>query len=577
VAEDIPHPHRIPILRRLAQDGDAYAHLALGRALWSGDGVPVDAEEGEGWIRLAARTLVPAQLLMAEIETGREGTDRAAAWRRSLPWCAAAAKSGHPEALHHDAWRWMPHRDDPGDPRRARAALERAMRAGSACAAADLARIETLGGDLRRVRRLLRFAALVGFHRDEHEFALELLRRAPRPLRRLRSRTIPEWSTRADLGDVEASMLLGYAHRFGAGIPYEPAEALRAWETAAVGGSGEAQIAIALSVWDPEMDVTPEDAAMAAAAAAESSDPVAGWLTGALWDLVDPAREETARFWQRRAAERGEPHAAYALAQFHRDREPARPSAARLAARFARIAAGAGHVGGMALLADLYDDRRLPMNEHEAVRWRRLAVERGSHDDATTLGARLHEGRGVRRDDREAVRLYRRAAAKGEPGAMTNLGRCYRRGHGVRKDARVARRWLLHAAEVFESGSAAGVLSSMYAHGELGRRDPLSATHWERRAAAMGNRDALYELGLTHHLGKHAAKDVDFARLLFRAAAEMGDGRAAFELGNCWRDGHGALRDVRQARRWWRVAERLGSPHAHRALERSFEKSPRGR
>ena|SRR5688572_19773650 len=85
----IPHPHRIPILRRLARDGDAHAQYALPtervrwerRAAAMGDVEGLSCRDGEGvtkslrsarkWWRLAAKRGSKAAAMA--LETSRAG------------------------------------------------------------------------------------------------------------------------------------------------------------------------------------------------------------------------------------------------------------------------------------------------------------------------------------------------------------------------------------------------------------------------------------------------------------------------------------------------------------------------
>ena len=240
----IPNPYRLPILERLARDGDAYAMYALSNVLPTRSDGNVGAA-ARRWLSRAARTLLKAQLSLVETSP-RWGSLPRAMTRRALGWARRAAQTRHPDALRAVAWQ-------PGGGMRA--GLMRAARAGSAMAAFDLATIvEIFGGDLRRVRRWLRFAVVVGMHDDMVEYAEMIVLRARPYLRRFVAR--PEaWRRRAEAGDPEALVHVGFARRFGRGEPYDPALAQSAFESAARGESVDGAIALALLVLDPAMDV----------------------------------------------------------------------------------------------------------------------------------------------------------------------------------------------------------------------------------------------------------------------------------------------------------------------------------
>jgi hypothetical protein len=90
----------------------------------------------------------------------------------------------------------------------------------------------------------------------------------------------------------------------------------------------------------------------------------------------------------------------------------------------------------------------------EAVRWYRMAADRGNAEAQNDLAVMYDAGDGVAEDDAEAVRWYRQAAAGGNPSAQHNLGLMYADGDGVRRDQTRAYMWLSVAAVT--SGGATG-------------------------------------------------------------------------------------------------------------------------
>ncbi|MBL9087636.1 MAG: sel1 repeat family protein, partial [Planctomycetia bacterium] len=508
--------------------------------------------------RGAARTLLAAQLALVD-DVAWEHPGRA---RRFGALLRRAARTRHPAALHTAAY------VHPAGPRRD-AGLRRAARAGSAGAALELARVHVHRGDaLATVRRWLRVALVVGMRADDALALDALVARAEPHLRRFDAAPAT-WRDRAARGEAEANLTLGYARWFGREGPSAIPRATDAFEAAAGAGSDEAALALALLVHEPAADVDFDDAAAWAARATRSGDPTAYWIAAQLEDGEPAAGPRRCATWLRRAARLGHAAAAHRLACGHRYGGFVRKDLAA-ARRWARVAADAGDAGGMALLARLLTDGapRGDRRRREAVAWLRRAAELGNFDDRTNLGVRLHEGDGVRRDDREAVRWYRLAAAHGCPSATANLGRCYHRGHGVPRSPRTAARWFRRAAEVFDNAQGAACLAAMYCEGELGPPSPTRAVPWLRRAAAMGDPEALGELGVAYHDGQGVTQDHAFAARLYRAGAEAGDPWATYCLGLCHRDGEGVRRNRRVAARWLRLAVERGVPAARSALRR---------
>ena len=60
-------------------------------------------------------------------------------------------------------------------------------------------------------------------------------------------------------------------------------------------------------------------------------------------------------------------------------------------------------------------------NDVEAVKWYRLAADRGNAASQLALARMYETGRGVPQSDVEVATWYRRAADQGEPWAQTNL------------------------------------------------------------------------------------------------------------------------------------------------------------
>lgn len=83
---------------------------------------------------------------------------------------------------------------------------------------------------------------------------------------------------------------------------------------------------------------------------------------------------------------------------------------------------------------------------------------------------------------------------------------------------------------------AAATMTTALAHGRLpleGRLTPKLES-----LAVTGNVEALYHLGMIHHLGLEGKRDPKAALALFRKAASAGDPLAAYKLG-CYYDGQG--------------------------------------
>jgi len=157
---------------------------------------------------------------------------------------------------------------------------------------------------------------------------------------------------------------------------------------------------------------------------------------------------------------------------------------------------------------------------------KRAAAGSGPH--AALLGALFRAGAGVEEDLAEAVRWFKVAADKGVAAAMTNLGAMAERGAGVRKDAAAARAWYEAAAKA-GCGVGAANLGAMLHRGKgpagVERGTELtSARRLYENAAALGDGGAMNNLGVMCSRGEGGARDAVAARRWLRKAAEVPSG-----------------------------------------------------
>jgi DNA-binding NtrC family response regulator len=94
-----------------------------------------------------------------------------------------------------------------------------------------------------------------------------------------------------------------------------------------------------------------------------------------------------------------------------------------------------------------YYYKGLPHNYAEAVKWFRMAAERGHAQAQWHLGVCHADGLGVAQDEAEAVKWYLMAAEQGLAEAQNDLGVCYHNGQGVPRDYAEAAKWYRKAAE----------------------------------------------------------------------------------------------------------------------------------
>ena len=101
--------------------------------------------------------------------------------------------------------------------------------------------------------------------------------------------------------------------------------------------------------------------------------------------------------------------------------------------------------------------------------------------------------------------------------------------------------------------SAQGALAECYANGicEGIPQDHPTACQWYEKAAAQGNAEAQFNLGLMYHEGQGVRQDYAKARKWYEKAAAQGDAQAQNNLGFMYAHGHGVRQNVQTAKEWF--------------------------
>lgn len=161
----------------------------------------------------------------------------------------------------------------------------------------------------------------------------------------------------------------------------------------------------------------------------------------------------------------------------------------------------------------------------EAMRWYRLAADRGSAFAQNQIGGFYQNGWGVALNYAEAMRWYRKAADQGNDTAQANIGFLYERGGGVAQDYAEAMRWLRKGADQ-GNASAEGEIGMMYLKGWGVTRDYAEAMRWSRKAADKGLAAAQTNVGAFYLNGWGVPQSFEQARQWIQKGAAGGDENA---------------------------------------------------
>ena len=190
--------------------------------------------------------------------------------------------------------------------------------------------------------------------------------------------------------------------------------------------------------------------------------------------------------WYRKAAEQGNAEAQYRLGDIFENGDT---EVSKIIVR----------LGGV-------EEKGVPQDYAEAVKWYLLAAEQG-HDWAQySFGSMYEHGRGISENDAEAVKWYRKAAEQGNAFAQTDLGHMYARGRGVSQDDAEAVKWYRRTAEQGYQ-EAQHILGFMYTRGRGVPQNDVEAAKWYRKAAEQGYLEAQDCLGIMFRDGRGVPQD----------------------------------------------------------------------
>ena len=210
------------------------------------------------------------------------------------------------------------------------------------------------------------------------------------------------------------------------------------------------------------------------------------------------------------------------------------------------------------------------------------AADRGQTRAMISLGNLYFKGRGVPYDPAQVAHWYGLASERGNPLAKVLLAECYRDGKGgVRRDPTMAFRLLNEALAVApDNANALGLLAGCYDNGNGTPPDPHRAVELYKKAADLGNLDALSNLGVCYMKGSGGLRpDPRRGAELFREGAEKDNAVCMFNYAKCLEAGLGVPSgpNAAEAQRWYRAsAERGYQPAADWCQRHGVAFTPKG-
>jgi TPR repeat protein len=196
---------------------------------------------------------------------------------------------------------------------------------------------------------------------------------------------------------------------------------------------------------------------------------------------------------------------------------------------------------------------------------KRLETDSKDGPAMTLVGQLYKDGLGVRRDQKEAIRWFKLGADAGDPQGAFSLALAYLRGQGVEESREAAIPWLEKAAAKDHSGAIYN-LGMLAIDGDI--QDFARANTMFARAAALGNMDAAYALGLLYKEGRGVPRDPALAAQWLRRAADEHIVAAEVDYAVMLFNGDGVEKDEAGAARYFLRAAATNNPVAANRIAR---------
>lgn len=227
------------------------------------------------------------------------------------------------------------------------------------------------------------------------------------------------------------------------------------------------------------------------------------------------------------------------------------------AVKFFRLASDKGLAIAYSNLGICYDDGEgVPKDQVEGARLFRLGANKEHPPAQYNLGLSFYYGKGVSENVVEAFKLFRKSAEHGFAPGQYMIGECYERGLGVERDIDEAIRYYELAAS--QGYAEAYVSLGLCYEYEAGFIDLDEAARLMHMAADRGLPYAQYTLGIYYNTGIGVLPSQKESVKFFHMAADQDFTEAIFSLGNCYENGFGVEKDIIKAVKWYKRAVKMG-------------------
>ena len=269
---------------------------------------------------------------------------------------------------------------------------------------------------------------------------------------------------------------------------------------------------------------------------------------------------EQAAKWYALSAEQGQPVAQYLLGHFYQLGGVSNKPDYVEAKKWYRMAEATYVPAAVALgfIFDTVDDDYA----NAMLGYQRAATANDAVGQFNT-GLMYEEGKGRPVDIKKATDLYLLAAAQGHAQAMVQLAGIYL---NQRQESDEAFSWYKKAADLGDRDALyqLGLLSET---GVAKPRDYAEAVRYYQLSADKGNANAKLALARMYQYGLGVTKSPEQALALYKELAVAGNAYAQYQLGLYYDRAAAGTRQPSEAKRWLEEAQKNGSQQAQKALQ----------
>lgn len=371
----------------------------------------------------------------------------------------------------------------------------------------------------------------------------------------------------AEVGDPNATYLMGFAHETGKGVEQSRDKAVGYYRQGMAKGHADSIYRLAINLLASGEAADTREAQTLLEKQAEKDPAVGGrilgelFVRGAFTAKPDP---DTGVSWWKKASAVGDIASMNFLAAFY-DGQMGFPEKkdAKLANQYYGAAAAKGDTSAMINLGSrlLNGDAKL-RDEKKGKEWIAQAIAQKNTAGHLALGA-YYEG--VKKDPKAAFAEYSKGADAGQIGCMLRAAAMNANGEGTEKDEEKALELLKKAAE---AGSSQGHLELALVILKEEKPDLAAAYGHLLSAANEGLAFAQNELGIFYLSGKLGVADLSAALSWFGRAAQSNFAPAQNNLATLHERGAGVPQSYENALKLYTLAAQQGHPDATLALAR---------